>query len=213
MRRLSPAPRRLTGGFTLVEAMVAIAVFAILMALGIPRMTGWVAASKAAAATQFYAEGMGLARATALSHNSASRLVLSRNAVSGQYDWRVDLCFPDPDEPCSAGAGNWSTVDDAVNAEGAAGAGFTSVARSADNLPAISRMTVTPGPDGATAVYFTPLGWVDTRVEARMMRIDLDPVDGDETPFRRASVVLTLAGVAASCDPEAAPDDSRRCPE
>ncbi|RZA33943.1 MAG: prepilin-type N-terminal cleavage/methylation domain-containing protein [Lysobacteraceae bacterium] len=199
-------------GFTLVEAMIALAVFATLLAIGVPRMSDWLAANKAAAANQFYAEAFTLARAKALTHNSASRLVLSANTVSGQYDWRVDLCFPTPEAPCDAD-GTWSTLTNAVNREGAAGAGFTSVSGNADALPETSRMSVTIGPDEASAVYFTPLGWVDPRIAPRLTRIDLAPAAGAAATFRPASVVLTLAGVAAICDPDAAANDSRRCPE
>jgi type IV fimbrial biogenesis protein FimT len=202
-------------GFTLVEAMIALAILAIMLAIGVPRMSDWLAATKANAAGGFYAEGFTLARAQALANNSASRLVLSRNTVSGQYDWQVDVCFPSQDTPCSDASGNWSTKDAAVKAPLDAGAGVKSVVRSADALPGTNRLAVTPGPDGDTAVYFTPLGWVDTRVGTRMMRVDLTPASGagSSNGFRATSVVLTLAGVAAKCEPGAALNDSRRCPE
>lgn len=212
MRRVKLAPPACRPGFTLVEALIALAVFAVLLALGVPRMSDWAAAAKAAAAAQFYAEGLGLARAKALAHNSASRLVLSTNSVNGQYDWRVDLCFPTPEAPCDEGSPQWSTPTAAVKPEGAAGAGFTSVTRTGDALPGTDRLSVTTGPDGASAVYFTPLGWVDTRIEPRLMRIDLAPASA-AAPFPAASVVLTLAGVASRCDPNAAANDSRRCPQ
>jgi len=203
------------GGFTLVEAMIALAIMAIMLAVGIPRMSDWLAATKANAAGGFYAEGFTLARAQALSNNSASRLVLGRNTVSGQYDWQVDVCFPTQDAPCSETSGSWSTASAAVKAAQDSGDGVKSVVRSAESLPGTSRLSVTPGPDGDTAVYFTPLGWVDTRIATRMMRIDLAPASGAGAAngFRPSSVVLTLAGVAARCEPNAALNDSRRCPE
>ncbi|UVW27314.1 Tfp pilus assembly protein FimT/FimU [Massilia sp. H6] len=197
-------------GFTLVEAMIALAVFAIVLAMGVPRMSDWLAATRAAAATQFYAEGLALARAQALAHNGASRLVLIENAISGQYDWRVDLCFPTPESPCNDEDGNWSTVSEPVRPAQASGAGVTSIVRSADALPDTARLAVSTGPDEATSVYFTPLGWVDTLAGTRMMRIDLAPAG--EAAFPAASVVLTLAGVASRCDPAAPAGDARRCP-
>jgi len=214
MRAVTPPAAMRAAGFTLIEAMVALAIMAIMLAIGVPRMSDWLAATRANAAGGFYAEGFILARSQALANNSASRLVLSRNAVSGQYDWQVDVCFPTPDAPCSDAAGAWSTTSSAVKAAQDAGAGVMSVARNADALPGTGRVVVTPGPDGDTAVYFTPLGWVDTRAGTRMMRIDLTPASGaGSNPFRATSVVLTLAGVAAKCEPNAAAGDSRRCPE
>lgn len=202
-------------GFTLVEALIAMAVLAVMLAIGVPRMADWLSATRAAAAGGFYAEGMAVARSQALANNSASRLVLSRNSASGQYDWQVDVCFPNREAPCSNVAGAWSTLQEAVKPVQDAGAGVKSIVRYADGLPGTDRIAVTPGPDGATAVYFTQLGWVDTRVETRMMRIDVAPASsaGGVGGFRATSVVLTLGGVAASCNPAAAAGDSRRCPE
>lgn len=201
------------GGFTLVEAMIALAILATLLAVGVPRMADWVASTRAASAGQFYMDGLALARAQALAHNGASRLVLVPNAVSGQFDWRVDMCFPTPDAPCDDDGGDWSTLDDAVKPLQDAGEGVKSILRKADALMGADRLSVSSGPDAASAVYFTPLGWVNTIVATRMMRIDLEPVADSGTSFPAASVVLTLAGVAARCNPGAAAGDSRRCPE
>lgn len=201
------------GGFTLVEAMIALAILATLLAIGMPRMADWVASTRAASATEFYMEGMALARAQALAHNGASRLVLVPNTVSGQFDWRVDMCFPTPDDPCDDDGGDWSTLEDAVKPLQDAGDGVKSLVRRADALLDTGRLSVSSGPDEASAVYFTPLGWVNTIVGTRMMRIDLAPVADSGTEFPATSVVLTLAGVAARCSPDAGVGDSRRCPQ
>jgi type IV fimbrial biogenesis protein FimT len=199
-------------GFTLIEAMVALAILGGLLALGMPRMTEWVQANKAAAAAQFYAEGFTLARAQAVSHNSASRLVLTENAANGQMDWQVDICFPTASVPCNAESGAWSTTAAAADEDPEQGAGFKSVLRRADNLPNSSVLAHTLSPSGATDVYFTSLGWVDTNFSPRLTRIGLAPAAGHAGAFPASAVVLTLAGIASKCDPNAADQDSRRCP-
>lgn len=210
---MRPVIKRPAAGFTLIEAVVALAVMAVLMAVGIPSMAGWLQARKAAAAAAFYKEGFQRARAEAVTHNSASRLVLIDNAKSGQQDWRVDICFPTPVTPCNADSGGWSTAAAAAGADPDQIKGFRSVARSADGLPAVASMMLTVADDGADAVYFTPLGWVDSSVSPRVTRIDLAPALGRDGTFRPLAVVLTLAGTATICDPGVAAHDSRGCPQ
>jgi type IV fimbrial biogenesis protein FimT len=202
-------------GFTLIEALVALAILAGLLALGVPRMSEWVQANKAAGAAQFYAEGFTLARTQAVTHNGASRLVLTENPANGQMDWQVDVCFPTASVPCNAESGGWSTTTTPATRPGEAGprdGDFKSVLRRADSLPATSLLAHTLSPSGATDVYFTSLGWVDTNFSPRLARIGLAPASGHAGAFPASAVVLTLAGIASKCDPNAASHDSRRCP-
>ena len=204
------------GGFTIIEAAIALAVMAVVMAVGIPNMSNWLQARKATAAGSFYKEGFQLARAQAVVHNGASRLVLSQNATSGQMDWRVDICFPTPAVPCNQGSGGWSTADAAASGDPDQTHGFRSVSRSADALPSTSAMQLTLTSDdtssAASEVYFTPLGWVDGTISPRVARIDVAPPSAATGAFRPLAVVLTLAGTASICDPNAALHDSRKCP-
>jgi type IV fimbrial biogenesis protein FimT len=199
-------------GFTLIEAVVALAIMAVLMSVGIPSMSGWLQARKAAAAASFYKEGFQLARSQAVTHNSASRLVLTENSSSGQMNWQVDICFPTPATPCNVDSGSWSTIAAAADSDPDGEQGFRSVARSADSLPGTNVLMLSLTPSGADAVYFTPLGWVDGSISPRIQRIDLAPAPGRSGAFPAQAVVLTLAGTASICDPGVASHDSRGCP-
>lgn len=216
MHPVTARPARRQSGFTALEAVIAVAILGILMAVGIPRMSGWLAATKAAGAGQFYVEGFTLARTQALAHNSHSRLVFIDNP-GGQPDWRVDICFRATGNACDDASNDWSTATTAATAAPGESAAFRSIRRSAASLPPSSLLAVTLGPDDdADAVYFTPLGWVDGAIAPRVTRVGLEPAEGKEKEFRPSAVMLTLAGIAATCVPELGDDDggdSRRCPE
>jgi type IV fimbrial biogenesis protein FimT len=185
-----------SGGFTLIEAIVALAVLAVLVAVCVPVLSGWQQGRQAAAAAAFYKEGFQFARAQAVGHKSASRLVLSGNDNTGQLDWRVDICSPTPSVPCSESSGNWSTAG----------------ARSADGLLAANAMMLSVSPAGAGAVVFAPQGWVDGGSAVRIQRIDLAPALDRQSAFAPLAVVLSPAGTAIICHPGAAAGDAARCP-
>jgi len=201
-----------TRGFTLIEAMIALAILAIVLSIGMPRMNGWIYAGKVAAAGQFYAEGFTLARNQALTHNGASRLVLSTNAGNGQFDWRVDVCFPSPETPCNDSSSNWSTPLAAAGDDPEGAAGFKSVLRVADALPPSSELAISTGEDSPRALYFTPLGWVNPAIAPRLERLDLVPTTRMAGKAPATALVLTLAGIATRCKPAVAATDPQRCP-
>lgn len=200
------------GGFTLIEAMVVLAILGTLLAFGVPRMTLWTLSSKAAQATEFYAEGFKLARQQALGHNAASRIVLTTNPGNGQLDWQVDLCFPVPGVPCSNESGNWSstTAPAAGDPEGALG--FTSVLRSASALPSAAIWQPSVLPEGSSSLYFNAAGWVDAGYAQRLSRIQFDPVASHAGRLHASALVVGLAGSVIKCDTGVAAGDARACP-
>lgn len=192
--------------------MIALAILAVVLSVGMPRMNAWIYAGKVASAGQFYAEGFALARGQALTHNSASRMVLSENAVNGQFDWQVDICFPRPDDPCNDSSSNWSTTGAAAERDPEGAAGFKSVLRRADALPAARELAQAVGPDDARSVYFTPLGWVNPAIAPYVERINLTPAASMAKDAPATAIVLTLAGIATRCKPGVAANDPHRCP-
>jgi type IV fimbrial biogenesis protein FimT len=199
-------------GFTLIEAAVVVAIMGIVLAVGLPSMSNWLLGRKALAAAVFYQDGFTLARNTAVAHNSHSRLVLTENAANGKMDWRVDICFPSTGTPCNADTGSWSTAAAAATGDPDPDQGFRSIVRSAQAMPGERDLAQSVSPSGATEVYFTQLGWVDTNVAPHLMRVDMGPSLARANAFQPLAVVLTLAGIAALCDPAAPVHDVRGCP-
>jgi type IV fimbrial biogenesis protein FimT len=201
-----------TEGFTLIEAAVVVAIVGIVAAVGMPGMSNWLLARRAQSAAGYYADGFALARNLAIEHNGATRLVLNENATSGQMEWQVDLCFPTPDLPCDDQNGAWSTPTTAVSDPQIAGSSVKSVTRSGAGLPLQNAMNETTAPDGATAAYFTPMGWLDAAVSPQLKRIVLAPSYQRAGAFAPMAVALTLAGVVSRCNPAVTGQDPRRCP-
>lgn len=203
---------QLNKGFTLIEALITLTVFAVMLAVGIPAMSTWVLSSKVRSASEFYQDGFSMARRQAVSHNAASRIVLTTNATSGQMDWQVDICFPQPGLPCNDGAGGWSTTTAPAANDPEGANGFKSVFRSADSLPSTDVLAPSYAPDGASKVYYTALGWVDTSYALNLTRIRLDPDARYVKAVPTVAVAITLAGMASKCDPTVPDGDSRGCP-
>jgi len=208
---MHPLKHNRAGGYTLVELMVAIAIMGALLAVGVPSMTTWVVSNKARAAAEFYAEGLAMARREAITRNAASRLVLSPNA-NGQLDWQVDVCFPVPGMPCSADSGSWSSVAQAADNDPNAGSPYRSVFRAATALPNADVLVPAVHPQGSTGVYFTALGWVDTGDAGRLARLQLTPSSDLRDAVQPVALVVTLAGIAAKCNPAITAPDTRACP-
>lgn len=198
-------------GFTLIELLVAITILSILLAVGIPTMGKWMSSSRALTVSEFYAEGLKLARAEAIKRNVVSRFSLIENTTSGQYDWQVDICVPTPTMLCNADGGNWSTTTAAGT--GAGVADFRSVLRSASTLPKANLVALTIGDAGADQVYFTPVGWVDATITPTLKQITFAPAAGREGDFPTSAVTLTLAGAVFKCNPTISTSiaDSRAC--
>ncbi len=199
-------------GFTLLELMIGLVIMGVLLAIAIPNMGSWMVATKARSAAEFYLEGFSMARRQAVGHNSASRIVLSTNAGNRQLDWQVDICFPRPGTPCDDTSGSWSTTTTQAANDPEGTAGYTSVFRSATSLPPTDMLAPTVAPEGATAVYYTPMGWVDTSVDNRLTRLRFDPNTRYAQEVPVAAVAVSLAGMPSKCDPTKAAGDSRACP-
>jgi type IV fimbrial biogenesis protein FimT len=202
---------RAAAGFTLIESLVAVGILGIVLAVGMPRMSKWLLVSRATGATEFYAEGMRMARQVAISHNAASRLRLTDNTKNGQYDWQVDICFPTAVVACTETLGTWSTVTTpAPTADGRVD-DFKSIFREAVGLPDTDVLTRVATPAGNTDIYFTAVGWVDTTFPERLTQLTLRPSSSYSADFQPSALTVSLAGIAVKCNPDAPSSDAARC--
>ena len=78
------------GGFSLVELMIAMALFAIVMFVALPTVTGWMRNSQIRAGAESVMGGLQSARAEAVRRNSNVELALTSVAGGGvMTDWRI----------------------------------------------------------------------------------------------------------------------------
>ena len=212
---VSQPARRRHRGFTMIELMIVVVIIGIMAAVGFPSMMRMLNQTKANTAMEFYHEGLMAARRQALSHNSFSRFRLIDGATTGaQPDWQVDICYIVPGSPCTDTAGAWSTVDAVATGEPDTVAPYKSVLKSAASLPKTDRLALTVRTVDATAVYFTPMGWVNPAIPNRLNQMRFDHPSLNNDVIRPVAVAVSLAGISIRCDPSIAQTvvDSRRCP-
>lgn len=80
--RLSALPAR---GFTLIELLISLAIFGLLLLLGIPSYFSWLADSQISNAAESIAGGVRFAQAQAVTENQSMRFVLDPTAVTGGW--------------------------------------------------------------------------------------------------------------------------------
>ncbi|MRW90800.1 prepilin-type N-terminal cleavage/methylation domain-containing protein [Duganella sp. FT80W] len=203
---------RRQAGFTLLELLVTITIFGIMLAIGIPNASNWLLANRARGASEFYAEGFNAARREAVSHNTASRIVLSANANTGQMDWQVDICYISTTTQCLPDQDGWSTTSAAATNDPLGASGFRSIFRSADSLPTSEVLVPSTLPSGSSAIYYTALGWVNTTYDERLTQLRLDPAAKYAAEVPVVALNITLAGLVAKCNPTLPSTDNRACP-
>ena len=201
-------------GFTLIELIIAVSILGILLAVGMPSLSAWVASAKVNSMADFYLDGLRLARNGALQKSGASRFVLTPNA-NGQYDWQVDWCFPTSAQPCDTG-GSWSSTTVAAAGDTNLANPSLSVFHSGDSLPPVSNISASLTPVNVLDIYYNAQGWVNTNVQPFLRRLCVDSTASACNPpatpsIRPVAIAINLSGMAERCDPLAAAGDSRAC--
>ena len=198
------APR----GFTIIELMVAVTIFAILVALALPSFSGMIQNSKLGSAAKSYSLGIQTARTAAIRLNLPVDFVLTNSAaVSGVESSAVPAAngknwvvrYTDPVGPTVRAI----EVKSAQEGSGAAGASSVQVAGAA-TAPAVFNGVLT----------FNGLGGTSNG-EVVSLYIS-NPLGGacaaSGGPMRCQLIQVRPGGQINLCDPNVAAGDSRACP-
>jgi type IV fimbrial biogenesis protein FimT len=208
-------------GFTLVELMVALAIFALLIMLAGPSLTTFLANTQTRSAAEAILNGVQQAQATAMRENLPTQLTL--NKTTGTGGWEIiatdpqtnTVPAPDPANPCDVRGGpqGLNPVKLFCLKDGAPYAAIAST------------------PSGATAITFDGFGRIQCNTDAALAcdgssNLEWIKVTNSNNPgAREMHVCITdrqapnAAGsvpVAASqiklCDPNVAATEPQACP-
>ena len=190
-------------GVTLIELLVGLAIVAILLALGLPSLSGYLANSKIRAAASNFSADMQFARAESIQRNGGVGLLLTSDAPTG-----ANAATAAP----SAAGPNWMVRWFNPNA-----------ASAVPPTPTYTMLTGKAAAEGATqvvlagpvsSVNFSSLGATD---QAAMVSFDFsNPSSGACVavggPMRCLRVQVTAGGQVRVCDPAVTTaGDSRTC--
>lgn len=186
----NPSLIRHQRGFTLIELMVGLAVFAILLALAWPNFQSSIQNAQVRTAAESIVNGLQLTRAEAVRRNSEVQFQLSNTlggaAVSGGTDWSI---VPDnlstPGTPAFTTAMQTRNGNDTLNARVGAktAVDFTAAAAAGASLPG--------------NITYTGMG----RLTAASTIVQIDVTNITGTSARRLSIILTPGGQIRLCDP------------
>ncbi len=176
---------RKSGGFSLLELLISIAIFALLFIMGAPSFSQWIQNTQNRTAAESILNGLQLARTEAVRHNAAVRFDLTEG--TGAVSWVV-ACVTAADN-CPGALYQRNANDGSINARAgiATATGALGTALSAG----------TGLPQGVT---FDGLGRVLTaNIGTDIARVDI--TNAARADARRMTILIGAGGQFRMCDP------------
>jgi len=164
-------------GFTLIELMIAFAVLAVLLVLGLPSFMETIQNMQVRTAAESILDGMQIARSEAVRRNAYTQFVLGPGT-----GWTIiEINPPTSGLACST----VSTIQTRSSAEGS------------------EKATVAVSPAGSTVVTFTPTGWTTSSCAGAspIAQINVGSSILDSTKERPLEVRITPSGGIRMCAP------------
>lgn len=171
-----------SGGFSLIEIMVAIVIVGIVLAYSLPTYAIWIENSKIRNGAESILNGLQKARAAAVMNNAQVEFILGDNSA-----WTVGCVTPTA--TCPAQIEHRASVDGSS-----------------------SGVTVTTTPASRTTITFSHLGiGVDTDEDEEFGRVDVDTTAILSDDSRNLRIVVSPSGSVRMCDPEFSLPDPKGC--
>jgi type IV fimbrial biogenesis protein FimT len=190
---------RHAAGFTMIEAMVTLGIFAILVAIGVPTMSVWIRNNKVRSATDALQTGLRLAQAESLRRsrqvvfaltNSTTPATIPLPAVANGTSWviyTVPSMTDGSEAPFPIQFGDFSNATANVQVVGPAAVCFNSMGRLTNNAGA-----------AVTAIIGAANSCVQPTAGTPPTHIFSISVPGADRPLQ---VNLGLGGQVHMCDP------------
>jgi type IV fimbrial biogenesis protein FimT len=203
---------RHAAGFTMIEAMVTLAIFAILVAIGVPTMSVWIRNNKVRSATDALQNGLRLAQAESLRRSrqvvfaftNATPLTqvtpLPLPAAAGGTSWviyTIPSMTDNSEAPIYIQSGDFSNATANVQVTGPVAVCFNSVGRLTSNATTVTAIT-----GGANSCIQPTLPAAAGLPPAYKFGISIPGAD------RPLQVNLGLGGQVHMCDPAVTISDS-----
>lgn len=176
-------------GYTLLEAMVAVAILGILSMIAAPSFTAWVNRSQVGTMAESIQSGLNQARMEAVKRNRQVTFTLS------------DQDLPSCDDPGASASGtNWiicvmeDAADSAAIPDPIVGGKSGSAAATVNA--------------GVSAITFDGMGRADS---GDIVEIEICKGPEETSEHRRRRILLTSSGTISSCDPSQPTDAQGAC--
>ncbi len=203
------------GGFTIIEIMVAGAVLAVLLGVGIPAIGDWIQNRQVSVLAESIASGLRQAQSEAVQRNAMIDFVMTTADVTSVSDpSTVALTAGGLAKTDTSNGVNWMLrVSGATTA-----AGFILGKMASDGSPN-ARFSGPVGVTGPSGVTFSPLGRVSASIAANGIATApagtlqfwvKNPYVNSAQDSKRC-IYLSPGGSVRVCDPRAVSPDARAC--
>ena len=189
--------QRVTGGFSLVELLVGMAILGILLALGLPAFSNAMENARLRASASAFQAGAQFARSEAIKRNGSVQIILTTDAPTPANQNTTNLAVTGPNwmvRSQDPGAATFTFLQGKSAQEG--GSNFTIVVTGSASSVAYNGLG---GTGGAVTFAFTSTSGACANASG-------------VGPIRCLNVLVTTTGQTRLCDPAiVTPGDSRGC--